>query len=216
MSQSQLLLPLRGKGGVFGEDASLFSMAVDSIQKLSVAEYLEQERRAETKSEYLDGEVFLMAGASRSHNLLVTNVIAALHGSLRGRGCELYSSDMRVQVSATGLFTYPDVVVVCGEPEFLDAAVDTLLNPTLIVEVLSPSTADYDRGGKFAHYRALPSLREYLVLAQEKVHAEHSVRQADGRWLLAETDDPAAVLRLEAIGCELSLGAAYEGVIDRP
>ncbi len=188
-------------------------MAVDTLQRLTVEEYLEQERRAEIKSEYLDGEVFAMTGASRAHNLIATNLVASLHTALRGRGCEIYSSDMRVQVSTTGLFTYPDVVVVCGEPEFLDAEVDTLLNPSLIVEVLSKSTADYDRGGKFEHYRALPSLREYLVLAQDRVHAEHWVRQEGGRWLLAETGDPAAVLGLEAIGCELPLGAVYEGVL---
>lgn len=187
-------------------------MATDTIQKVSVEEYLAQERRAETKSEYLDGEVFAMAGASRRHNLLVTSVVGMLYSQLRGRGCELYSNDMRVRVSSTGLFAYPDVVVACGEPEFLDAEVDTLLNPVLIVEVLSPSTADYDRGGKWAHYRTIPSLREYLVLDQERVHAEHHIRQPGGDWLLHETEDPAAVLRLAAIGCELPLAAAYEGV----
>lgn len=188
-------------------------MSVDSLQRLTVEEYLERERRAETRSEYLDGEVFAMVGASREHNLIVTNIVATLHGPLRGRGCELYAVDMRVQVSATGLFTYPDLAVACGEPEFLDAEVDTLLNPCLIVEVLSKSTADYDRGGKFAHYRAIPSLREYLVLDRARVHAEHNVRQSGGSWLLHETDDPAAVLRLEAIGCDLPLAAAYGGVL---
>ena len=188
-------------------------MAVDTLKRLTVEKYLEHERRAETRSEYLDGEVFAMTGASFRHNLLVANVLVALASRLRGGSCQAVANDQRVHIPTTGLFTYPDVVVVCGEPEFLDAEVDTLLNPTLIVEVLSKSTADYDRGGKFAHYRALPSLREYLVLAQERAHAEHSVRQGDGRWLLAETDDPAAALRLEAIGCELPLGAVYEGVL---
>lgn len=188
-------------------------MAVDTLHRLTVAEYLEQERRAETKSEYLDGEVFAMAGAGFRHNLLVTNVLVALASRLRGGSCQAVANDQRVHIPTTGLFTYPDVVVVSGEPEFLDAEVDTLLNPALIVEVLSKSTADYDRGGKFAHYRALPSLSEYLVLAQERVHAEHYLRQDAGRWLLAETGDPAAVLRLEAIGCELPLGAVYEGIL---
>ena len=127
---------------------------------LTPQEYLARERRAETKSEYLRGGVFAMSGASRNHNLVATNVAAELRQQLRDRDCEVHQSDMRVKISSTGLYTYPDVTVVCGEPEFEDEEVDTLLNPKVIVEVLSPSTADYDRGGKFTHYRRLPSLRE--------------------------------------------------------
>ena len=113
---------------------------------LTPQEYLARERQAETKSEYLRGEVFAMSGASRGHNLIATNVAGELRQRLRERDCEVYQGDMRVKVSPTGLYTYPDVTVVCGEPEFEDADVDTLLNPKVLVEVLSPSTADYDRG----------------------------------------------------------------------
>lgn len=187
-------------------------MAAEPRKRLSVDEYLARERRAEVKSEYLAGETFAMSGASRRHGLVTLNVASSLHAQLRDRPCEAFAADMRVRVPVTELFTYPDVVVVCGEPEFLDAEVDTLLNPTLIVEVLSPSTADYDRGGKFAHYRTLPSLREYLVLAQDRVHAEHWVRQEDDGWLLTETAEPQAVLTLPAIGCTLSLADAYAKV----
>lgn len=181
-------------------------------KRLTVAEYLALERQAEVKSEYHAGETFAMAGASRKHGLVSGNVFASLHAQLRDRPCEAFAADMRVQVPATELFTYPDVVVVCGEAEFLDDDLDTLLNPTLIVEVLSPSTADYDRGGKFAHYRTLASLREYLVLAQDRVHAEHWVRQDGDRWVLAETGDPQAVLTLPSIGCTLALADAYAKV----
>lgn len=187
-------------------------MATDTATRITVQDYLAQERRAETKSEYLDGEVFAMTGASFRHNRLVTNLLVAVASRLRGGDCQAVASDQRVYIPTTGLFTYPDVAVVCGRPEFLDAEVDTLLNPVLIAEVLSKTTANYDRGGKFVHYRAIPSLREYLILDQERVHAEHWVRQDGGDWLLHETGDPAAVLRLAAIGCELPLAAAYEGV----
>jgi Uma2 family endonuclease len=176
---------------------------------MSVAEYLARERRAATKSEYLDGEVFAMSGASRKHNLVTGDAFAVLLAQTRNRGCEVYTGEMRVRVPASDLFTYPDVVVACGEPEFDDAELDTLLNPKLILEVLSRSTADYDRGTKFAHYRTIPSLAEYVLLEQEQVHAEHFARQADGRWLLAETDDTAAVLDLPSIGCRLALAEVY-------
>src|SRR5919198_4874617 len=115
-------------------------------------EYLALERAARHKSEYVNGRIYALAGASRAHNLIVVNVSAELRAQLRGRPCETYASDMRVKVSQTGLYTYPDVVVVCGEPRFEDAQVDTLLNPTVIIEVLSESTESYDRGEKFAHY----------------------------------------------------------------
>jgi Uma2 family endonuclease len=175
-------------------------------------EYLALERQAEYKSEYFDGEIFAMTGASRRHNLVSANVLASLHGQLRKRPCEIYPSDMRVKVSPTGLYTYPDVVIVCGEPTFDDKQKDTLLNPTVLVEVLSKSTASYDRGEKFEHYRKLDSLAEYLVIAQNKYHAEHYVRQIDNRWLLSETDDVQKTIHLSSIECDLALADIYDKV----
>jgi Uma2 family endonuclease len=150
---------------------------------LTPQEYLAAERATEIKSEYFNGEMFAMSGASRKHNLIVTNIVVGLGQQTKGRPCEVYSSDMRVKVSATGLYTYPDVVVVCGEPKFEDAHVDTLLNPTLLVEVLSASTAAYDRGQKFAHYRGIESLSEYVLVSQDECRVEHFVKQSDRQWL---------------------------------
>ena len=175
-------------------------------------EYLALERKAEYKSEYFNGEIFAMTGASRKHNLVAGNVFAALHPQLRKRPCEIYPSDMRVKVSPTGLYTYPDVVIVCGEPMFDDEQKDTLLNPTLLVEVLSKSTASYDRGEKFEHYRKIKSLAEYLVIAQDKYHVEQYTRQSDNRWLLSETDDPQKTIRLSSIECDLALADIYDKV----
>ena len=192
-------------------------MATRSDRRISAEEYLALERQSETRNEFLDGEIFAMGGASRRHNLVTGNAFAALHAQLIGRDCEVHSSDLRVKVPATGLYAYPDVVVVCGGPQLEDDThLDTLLNPTLIIEVLSPTTADYDRGGKFAHYRTLPSLAEYLVLAQDRVHAEHASRQDDGSWLLTETSQPGEVLDLPSIGCRLDLKAVYARVLDAP
>lgn len=175
-------------------------------------EYLALERQAEHKSEYFNGEIFAMTGASRRHNLVAGNVFAALHLQLRKRPCEIYPNDMRVKASPTGLYTYPDVVVVCGEPLFDDEQRDTLLNPTVLVEVLSKSTASYDRGEKFEHYRKLASLLEYLVIAQNKYHVEHYVRQQDNQWLLAETDDIQQTVHLSSIECDLALADIYDKV----
>ncbi|MGH8057365.1 MAG: Uma2 family endonuclease, partial [Candidatus Entotheonellia bacterium] len=140
------------------------------------------ERTAAYKSEYVRGEVFAMAGASPTHVLMVSNIVAALHGQLRHRPCTVYSTDLRVKVQASGLYTYPDVVVVCGDLQFDDDHQDTLLNPILIIEVLSESTKDYDRGGKFAQYRKIPSFAEYVLVAQDECHVEHFVKQAHGGW----------------------------------
>ena len=128
-------------------------------------EYLALERQAEYRSEFFHGEIFAMAGASREHNLIAGNVSRELGNQLKGRPCETYQSDMRVKVSDTGLYTYPDVVVACGELAFEDDEVDTLLNPTLLIEVLSESTESYDRGKKFGYYRTIQSLAEYLLVA---------------------------------------------------
>jgi Uma2 family endonuclease len=175
-------------------------------------EYLALERRAECKSEYYAGEIFAMAGASRWHNLIVTNVLRELSLQLKGCPCTTYPSDMRVKVSPIGLYTYPDVTVVCGEAQFEDNQQDTLLNPTLIVEVLSESTEAYDRGGKFAHYRKLPSLMEYILITQTKPHIEQYVRQPDNRWLLAEADSLSDAVHLPSIDCHLALAEVYDKV----
>lgn len=178
------------------------------------AEYLALEREAEIKSEYLDGEIFAMAGASRRHNLISLNIAGELRDRLRDRPCEVYAHDMRLKVRSTGLYTYPDVVTVCGEPEFEDAEVDTLLNPTLVVEVLSKSTENYDRGAKFEHYRTIPSLQAVLLVAQDAVHVVHYARQADGIWLLTETRDLEDRLELPALGCEMPITEIYARVGD--
>src|ERR1017187_5873973 len=149
---------------------------------LTPEQYLEIERKAEFKSEYYQGEMFAMAGARWAHNLILLNLASELRQQLRSRPCSVTSSDMRVRVNAKGLYTYPDVVVVCGEPQFLDERRDTLLNPTLIVEVLSESTEQYDRGRKFEHYRPLESLAEYLLVSSERVSVERYTRQPDGSW----------------------------------
>lgn len=172
-------------------------------------EYLARERQAETKSEYVRGEVFAMSGASREHNLIAANIARHLGNQLRDRECEVYQSDMRVKVSSTGLYTYPDVTVVCSEPQFEDAELDTLVNPKVLIEVLSPSTADYDRGGKFAHYRRLPSLLEYLLISQDRPLVEHHVRQSQDQWLLTECAAVDGTLRLASIQCELPLSEIY-------
>ena len=175
-------------------------------------EYLALERKAEYKSEYFAGEIFAMSGASERHNLIVGNVFAMLHIQLRKRPCRVYMSDMRVRVSPTGLYTYPDIVALCGEPQFDDEQKDTLLNPAVIIEVLSPSTEAYDRGEKFAHYRKLSSVAEYVLISQEKPHVEHFVRQPDNQWLLSETSNLHDAVQLPSINCALALDEVYEKV----
>jgi Uma2 family endonuclease len=183
-------------------------------RRVSAAEYLARERTAETKSEYYAGELFAMTGASLRHGLVVANLMHVLTTQLRNRDCYVVANDMRVRVPETDSYVYPDVVAICGEPQLEDAELDTLLNPTLVVEVLSPSTADFVRGGKLEHYRTIQSLAEVLILAQDRAHAEHWVRQPEGHWQFKETGMADAVLRLESIGCELKLADVYYRVLD--
>jgi Uma2 family endonuclease len=191
-------------------------MSLQPHQRYSPQEYLELERKAEYKSEYFNGEIFAMSGASEEHNLIVGNVFAALHNQFRGRPCKVYASDMRVKVGPTGLYTYPDVIAVCEEAQLEDAHLDTLLNPTVLIEVLSRSTEAYDRGEKAEHYRRLPSLAEYLLISQDKPHLEHYLRQSDNRWLLSEASELHTVITLPAIDCTLSLAAIYDRVFSEP
>ena len=175
------------------------------------AEYLQLERAAETKSEYLYGQIRAMSGASRAHNLIAGNLFRNLSLQLLDGSCETYMSDVRVRVSRTGLYTYPDVMVACGEILFEDDHVDTLLNPVVVIEVLSASTEAYDRGEKFVHYQRLDSLKEYLLVAQDKVHVERYVRQGD-QWVLSELSALDDVLQVDAINCRVRLGDIYRKV----
>ena len=172
--------------------------------------YLQMERCATTRSEYVNGEIFAMSGASRGHNRLTVSIVSELDLQMKGRTCNVYVNDLWVKVNETGMYTYPDVVVVCGEEQFEDEELDTLLNPTVIIEVLSPSTEAYDRGGKFAHYRQVASLSEYLLVSQETLHVEHYIRQPDGQWLLSYASGGEAVVDLPTIGCRLSLAEVYK------
>ncbi len=195
--------------------ANLMETSTVSLQtksRLTPQEYLTLERSAASKSEYINGEMFAMVGASESHNLIVANTVAELRQQLKKRPCKVYPSDMRVKVSQTELYTYPDVVVVCGAARFDDEQKDTLLNPTVIIEVLSDSTEGYDRGKKFEHYRKLESLSEYVLIAQSRYHIECYHRQADHQWLLAETDNLQEIIQLRSIDCGLVLAEVYDKV----
>jgi Uma2 family endonuclease len=186
-------------------------MSVPPGQLFTPAEYLARERKAEYRSEYRAGEIHALAGAGRQHNRIVLNVASELRSQLRGRPCEAFVSDMRVKVAASGLYAYPDVVAVCGDARFEDRELDTLLNPTVIVEVLSDSTEAYDRGEKFAHYRRLESLAAYVLIAPDRVRVERFVRDGES-WRLGEISDLDGALVLEAIDCRLSLREIYERV----
>ena len=179
---------------------------------LTEEQYLEIERRAEYKSEYLNGEMFAMAGAKAPHNLLIANLIIELGQQLRPRRCPVFPSEMRVRVKPGGLYTYPDVIALCGEPHFLDLEQDTLLNPQVIVEVLSPSTEAYDRGRKFEMYQAIESLREYVLVASDRVHVDLYVRQPDGRWMRTSADSIDASLSLESVDAQLKLSGLYQNI----
>jgi len=179
---------------------------------LTPAEYLAFERQSEIKHEYFRGELFAMAGASRQHVRIAVNVTILLGNQLKRRGCDVFNSDMRVKVSPTGLYTYPDLVVVCGRPRFEDRELDTLLNPTVVVEILSKSTEAYDRGEKFAQYRTLESLTDYLLISQERPHIERFTRQEGGLWLFSDSIGLDAVMPIESIQCQLPLAEVYDRV----
>ncbi len=179
---------------------------------VSPEEYLEQERLAEWKSEYFRGEIFAMAGASPPHVWIVANTVVELGRQLKKKPCRVSASDLRLRVTPAGLYTYPDVMVLCGEIQYADDRKDTVLNPALIVEVLSESTRDYDRGRKFQYYRTLPSLLEYLTISQDEPHIEHWTRQPENHWNLAEFSGLAQSIQLASVGCILPLAEVYDKV----
>lgn len=188
-------------------------MSLQPKQAHTFEDYLAAERAgSDVKHEYVAGEVFAMTGATFEHNLIALNIAAELRNRLKGMPCTVQTADMRVRIVAAEAGTYPDVVVVCGEPAFHDNRRDTLTNATLIVEVLSPSTEGYDRGNKFALYRALPGLRHYAVVAQDRVSVDVFTRDAEGRWVLTAYDRLDETVVLDAIGCTLPVAEVYDKV----
>jgi Uma2 family endonuclease len=178
---------------------------------MTPGEYLELERKSEIRSEYIAGRMFAMSGASRRRSFITGNFHRELSSQMRGRACEAHMIDIRVKVSPTGMYTYPDIVALCGEARLEDDHFDTLLNPAVIVEVLSDSTEAYDRGEKFAHYRRLDTLREYVLVSQDKIRIERFRRDGDD-WTLSEVSDPDATLHLESIDCHVAVATIYEKV----
>ncbi|HYN78654.1 MAG TPA: Uma2 family endonuclease [Lamprocystis sp. (in: g-proteobacteria)] len=176
-------------------------------------EYLAVERESgDAKHEYVVGQVFAMAGASYNHNLICTNLIRRLGNQLEAGPCTVLGSDLRLRIQAADSCAYPDLVVLCDKPAFHDQRHDVLTNATLVAEVLSPSTEGYDRGGKFAIYRALSSLRQYVLIAQDRLAVDVFTRQPDGRWVLEADTDPDAPIHLESIGCSLLPGEVDDKV----
>ncbi|WP_437683470.1 Uma2 family endonuclease [Sorangium sp. So ce131] len=179
--------------------------------RMSEQEYLELERSSPDKHEYADGEVFAMAGGSLEHSAIATNLLAELRIPLLGRGCRALTSDMRIKIPATGRYVYPDGSVVCAKPEFTDEKRDTLLNPRLLVEVLSDSTEAYDRGDKFAGYRTITSLDEYVIASQKEPRIEVFSRQQDGSWSL-RIYGPGQRVTLTSLGCAVEVDRVYTDV----
>ena len=187
-------------------------MATLPATYVSPEEYLERERKAETRSEYIRGEIVAMAGASVRHAAIISNLVMEIGAHLRTTKCSIFSTDLRLAVNRAGVYTYPDVMVVCGNPASIDDRRDTISNPVLIIEVLSPSSKNYDRGQKFQYYRMLPSLKEYVTVAQEEVHVERHVRGDAGEWTLTDFWQLEESLQLQSINVTLKLSDIYRRV----
>ncbi len=184
----------------------------ESPQKMTEAEYLAFEHKSDVKYEYVDGEIFAMSGASEIHNLIAAGITAALLPRLRGKGCVTYPSDMKVRNPVTRTYMYPDVTVVCGDRQFDDEDRHVLLNPTVIFEVLSPSTESYDRGAKFRNYRRIPSLQVYVLVTQDQPVIECFTRQNENEWLLSVAEGSVSMMELPFIGVALPLAEVYQQV----
>ncbi|HTD44055.1 MAG TPA: Uma2 family endonuclease [Bryobacteraceae bacterium] len=184
-------------------------MSAQPHPSLTEEEYLKIERAAAFKSEYYDGRMYAMSGGSYPHGQIIPNLAAELRQALRGKGCSVTTSEVRIRVSPRGFYTYPDIAVVSGPPKFADDQADTLLNRTLLVEVLSPSTEAHDRGFKFAQCRQLESLQEYTLVSQTEPRVEIFRRQAPGEWLLSEASGLDATCRFDSVGCRVPLAEIY-------
>ena len=190
------------------------ALAKSKSESLSTPEdYLTFERKSDSRHEFLDGEIYQMAGESLSHSRVSVNLSGEVRSKLKGKSCEALSPNMKVRTSTASLFSYPDLTVVCGEPQFHDTKKDVLINPKVIFEVLSPSTAEYDRTTKFQKYRmGNETLTDYILVSQDKVFVEHFVRQADNNWIYRSYGEIGDCLRIETIECGLDLREIYDRI----
>jgi Uma2 family endonuclease len=187
-------------------------VAVAKPPYITPQEYLERERAAEFKSEYCEGVIYAMSGASVAHNRISANVTGGLWLQFRGRSCQVFSNDLKVCVENSGLYAYPDVVALCGEPQLHDRQQDVLLNPELIVEVLSPTTEAYDRGKKFNYYQQIATLTDYVLISQDRICVERYQRQTDGSWRYTSHENAEEVIHFAGLECELRLADIYDKV----
>ena len=187
-------------------------MAAQPLSFYTPEQYLELEESAEFKSEYLSGQIYAMAGGGPEHSKIANNIGGEMRSLLKRGPCQVFNSDLRVTILPTGLKTYPDVTIICGEQQRHPLDKNSLINPTVLFEVLSPTTEAYDRGEKWAHYRHLDSLREYILVSQDKARVEQYVRQEDGSWKFTAADGREAALSLPSLGCALPLVEVYAGV----
>ena len=177
----------------------------------TIQEYLEMEKEALEKHEYYKGEIFAMSGASARHNVISVNILIALGIALKGKSCRPYGSDMRIHIPENSLFTYPDISIICGDVITSKEDEDTATQPTVIIEILSPSTKNYDRGVKFMLYRAIPTLKDYILIDSKSIHAEHFAINKEGLWQLKEYNKPEEKIIIETLNVQLLLEDVYEG-----
>jgi len=185
-------------------------MSLQLKQRYSLEEYFALELASEEKYEYFNGDVFCMSGVSPNHSQIEGNLVTVLNNTLRKRGCRVFTSNLRIKVPAAPPYRYPDLTVLCDKPVYEEiGGIDALINPTLMIEVLSTSTEAFDRGDKFTYYKSIPGFREYLLIAQHRPHVTHYVKQSGGKWEYEEANDPTAELYLPSVDCTLSLGEVY-------
>jgi len=192
-------------------------MSAVATHTISVAEYLAWERAGTTKHEYYAGTIIALAGSSEAHNLITTNLITTLNTHVANRPCKVYPSDMRLRIPHTKTYTYPDITVVCGPSEFDDAEFDTLLNPLVLIEILSPATERNDRGRKFHQYQTIPTVREYILVEQDEHRVDQYIKQDDGSWIFRAHIAPTSTCLIESLDCAIPLHVMYHKVdLDPP
>jgi Uma2 family endonuclease len=186
-------------------------MTLPAVKHVTEAEYLAFERESQERHEFYKGEIFLMSGASFKHNIIEDNIRGGLHAFLKGKKCRSFGSNLRIHIPQNSLYTYPDVLIVCDEPKFVDGEFDTLLNPAVIIEILSPSTANYDRGAKFDLYREIESLQEYILLDSSTTHFVHYIKNPDSTWTLSESKNTEDPFFITSIQLQIPLSDVYSG-----